>query len=61
MALEVKNSPADAGVVGSVPGLGRSSGGGNRPHSGNLDWRTPWAQELGGPIGKSGSVSLSCF
>ena len=48
MALEVKNSPADAGVVGSVPGLGRSSGGGNRPHSGNLDWRTPWAQELGG-------------
>ena len=32
MALEVKNSPANAGDlrdVGSVPGLGRSPGGGN--------------------------------
>ena len=32
MAIEVKNSPANAGDlrdVGSVPGLGRSPGGGN--------------------------------
>ena len=56
MALVVKNPPANAGDlrgVGSVPGLGRSSGEGN----GNpvqysclnrvLDTRIPWAEEPG--------------
>ena len=38
----VKNPPANAGDVGSVPGLGRSPGGGN----GNLLWYS----RLGNPM-----------
>ena len=44
----VKNSPANAGDLidrGSIPGLGRSPGGG---HSSILAWRIPWTQEPGG-------------
>ena len=42
----VKNLPAnagDVGDVGSIPGLGRSPGGGY----GN-PWRIPWTEEPGG-------------
>ena len=47
--LVVKNPPADAGDirdVGSIPGSGRSPGGG---HSNPLQsWRVPWTEEPGG-------------
>ena len=47
MALVVKNPPANAGDIrhmGSIPGLGRSSGGG---HGNPLQysWRIPWTEE----------------
>ena len=44
VALVVKNPPADAGDIreaGSVPGLGRSPGGGHATHSSILAWRIP--------------------
>ena len=33
--------------AGSIPGLGRSPGGGNRTHSSVLAWRIPWTEEFG--------------
>ena len=51
MALVVKNLPANVGDVrdvSSIPGLGRSPGGGNGNHSSILAWRIPWAEEHGG-------------
>ena len=44
----VKNPPANAGDVGSVPGSGRSSDEGNGNHSTILSWRIPWTEEPGG-------------
>ena len=44
----VKNPPADAGDAGSIPGLGRSPGGGHGTHPGILAWRMPWTEEPGG-------------
>ena len=52
----------DAGEVGSIPRLGRSSGGGNgNPLSGTLAWRIPWTEEPGGlqPLGLQSRVWLS--
>ena len=48
---EVKNSPT--GDTGSVPGLGRSPGGGHATRSSALAWRIPWPEEPGGlqPLG----------
>ena len=43
----VRNTPADAGDVGLIPGLGRSPGEGNGNHSRILAWRLPWAEEPG--------------
>ena len=43
----VKNLPANAGDMGSVPGLGRSPGEGNGNHSSILAWEIPWAEEPG--------------
>ena len=43
----VKNSPASAGDVGSLPGSGRSPGEGNGTHSTILAWRIPWTEEPG--------------
>ena len=41
----VKNVPANAGDMGSIPGLGRSLGEGNgNPLS---TWRISWTEELG--------------
>ena len=44
----VKNPPADAGYAGSIPGLGRSPGGGHGTHPSILAWRIPWTEEPGG-------------
>ena len=50
--LVVKNPPANAGDirdVGSIPGSGRSPGGGHdNPHSSILAWEIPWTEESGG-------------
>ena len=51
VVLVVKKPPANAGDirdVGSIPGSGRSSGGGNATHSSILGWRIPWTEEPGG-------------
>ena len=50
VALVVKNAPANAEDMrdtGSIPGFGRSSGGGYG-HSSILAWRIPWTEEAGG-------------
>ena len=48
----VKNPPAkagDAGDAGSIPGLGRSPGGGNgNPLQYSCLEKTPWTEEAGG-------------
>ena len=49
--LVVKNLPASAGDVrdaGSIPGLGRSPGGGHGSPLHIPAWRIPWTEELGG-------------
>ena len=38
----------DTGDEGSIPGLGRSPGGGQGNHSSILVWRIPWTEEPGG-------------
>ena len=48
MALRVKNPPANAGDLGSIPGLGRFPGGEMATHSSILAWRIPWTEEPGG-------------
>ena len=44
----VKNPPASAGDMGSLPGSGRSPGEGNGTHSSILAWEILWTEELGG-------------
>ena len=44
----VKNRPANAGDVGSIPGSGRSPGEENGNHSSILTWRFPWTEESDG-------------
>ena len=44
----VKNPPANAGDMGSIPGSGRSLGEGNGTHSSILAWEIPWIEEPGG-------------
>ena len=51
MALVVKNLPANAGdirEVGSIPGSGKSPGGGHGNPLNILAWRIPWTEEPGG-------------
>ena len=51
MALEVKNPSANAGDirdVGSIPGLGRSPGGGHGNPLQYSAWKIPWTEEPGG-------------
>ena len=53
-----EESACNAGDSGSIPGLGRSPGGGHGNHSRNsLAWRIPWAEEPGGlqPMGSAKS------
>ena len=49
----VKNLPAKAIDVGSIPGSGRSPGEYMVTHSNILAWRIAWAEEPGGlyPLG----------
>ena len=42
-----KASAYNAGDLGSIPGLGISSGEGNRTHSSILAWEIPWTEEPG--------------
>ena len=44
----IKNLPASAADAGSIPGSGRSSGGGHGNHSSILAWKIPGAEEPGG-------------
>ena len=44
---EGKESACNVGAVGSIPGLGRSSGEGNGYHYSILSWRIPWTEEPG--------------
>ena len=44
----VKNPHANAGDLGSIPGLGRSPEKGMATHSSILAWRIPWTEEPGG-------------
>ena len=45
----VKASTCIAGDPGSIPGWGRSPGGGNgNPHSSILAWKIPWTEEPDG-------------
>ena len=51
MALVLKSPPINAGDVrdmGSIPGLGRSPGGGHDNPLSILAWRIPWTEEPGG-------------
>ena len=43
----VKNLPANAGDVGSIPGSGRSLEKEMATHSSILAWRIPWTEEAG--------------
>jgi len=43
-----KESTCNAGDLGSIPGSGRSPGGGHGTHSSILAWRIPWTEEPGG-------------
>ena len=45
----VKNPPANAGDMSSMPGSGR---GGMATHSKILAWKIPWTEEPGGPQSK---------
>ena len=62
VALAVKNPHANAGDVrnvGSIPGLGRSPGGGQATYSSILAWRIPWTEEPGG-LQSTGSQRVGC-
>ena len=51
VTLAVKNPPSNAGDarhVGSIPGLGRSSGAQSGNHPSSLAWKIPWTGERGG-------------
>ena len=48
MVLVVKNPPANARDMGSIPGLGRSLEEGMAAHSRILAWRIPWRGEPDG-------------
>ena len=55
IALEVKNSPANAGDVrdtGSIPGSGRSPGVGHVTYPSILSLRIPWTEEPSGLLSK---------
>ena len=51
VTLVVKNMPGNAGDIrdpGSIPGWGRSPGGGNGNPLSVLAWRIPWTEDPGG-------------
>ena len=44
----LKNLPANARDVNSIPESGRFPGGGNGQNSSTLAWRIPWTEGTGG-------------
>ena len=48
MAIVVKNSSADAGDVGSIPGQEDPLEEGMATHASILAWRIPWTEEPDG-------------
>ena len=44
-----EESACNAGDTSSIPGSGRSPGGGNDNYSSVLAWEIPWTEESGGP------------
>ena len=59
VALVVKNLPANSGgkrETGSIPGSGRSPGGGNASHSSILAWRIPRTEEPGATVHKVAKI-----
>ena len=44
----VKNSPANAGTIDSIPGSGRSLENKMATHCNSLLWKIPWTKETGG-------------
>ena len=48
MWLSSKDSACNVRVVGSIPGLGRSSGPEAAAHSNILAWEIPWTEDPGG-------------
>ena len=46
--LGINNLPANSGDKGSIPGLGRSPGGGHDYLLHILAWRIPWTEDPGG-------------
>ena len=65
MSKESTFNAEDTGDVGSIPGSGRSHGGGNGNLLSILAWSIPWAEKPGG-LQSTGSKKLaptehSCF
>ena len=56
-ASAVKNPPANAADVGSIPGLGRSSENEMATHSSILAWEIPGREEPMGPQKRQGLVT----
>ena len=46
--INSKASAYNTGDLGSIPGMGRSSGKEMANHSRTLAWKTPWTEEPGG-------------
>ena len=55
----VKNLPANAGDVGSIPGSGRSLEKEEATHSSIPAWEVAWVEETGGPQ-SLGSQIVGC-
>ena len=55
----VKNLPANAGDVGSIPGSGRSPGEGTGNPLLYSCWRIPWTEEPGGLHGVAKSQTMT--
>ena len=53
----VRNSPANEGEAGSIPGSGRPPGGGMATHSSIPIWEIPWTEEPGGLQSMGSQVS----
>ena len=59
----VKNRPANAGDMGSIPGLKRYPGKGMSTHSSILDWKIPWTEEPGRleSLGRESDMTEYCY
>ena len=57
----LKNSPANAGDMGSILGSGRSSGKGMATHPSILVWEISWTEKTGGlqPLGLQSQTQLN--